>query len=219
MVVGVIFDVDGTLVTFQFDVQGTRKALIEELTREGFDVGGLDLSTPTQKILDAANGQSLSGKGPSYETLRKKVFAILDEFEVASAQTTKPISGVQAVLEGLRSRGARLGVLTNSGQRAAVESLRRAGLHDHFEFILTRDHTEIMKPRSEGVAMAASKFGLPRSSVYYVGDSPFDVQAARGAGIKVVSVATGNYSLERLRAGGPDHAISRLSELPAVLGV
>jgi phosphoglycolate phosphatase len=218
MVVGVIFDIDGTLVTFEFDVRGTRKALIGELEREGFDATGLDLSTPTQYILDSARRQSLAG-GPAYEVLRKNVFAILDEFEAESARTTAPIPGVRGTLDELRSRGARLGVLTNSGRRAAEQAVRKAGLQDCFEFILTRDDTEIMKPRPEGVEMAAARFNLPKGLVYYVGDSLFDVQAARGAGVRAVSVATGNFSLERLKGEHPDFAISRLAGLGAVLGV
>ncbi|MDG6963407.1 MAG: hypothetical protein JRM83_00250, partial [Nitrososphaerota archaeon] len=37
MTVAAVFDVDGTLVTFQFDMEGTRQALIEELARKGYD--------------------------------------------------------------------------------------------------------------------------------------------------------------------------------------
>ena len=219
MVVGVIFDIDGTLVTFRFDVRGTRKALIEELGRRGFNTSTLDLTSPTQKILDAARGQSESGRGPGYGELRRSVFAILDRLELEGADSTSLLPGVRPALDSLRSRGVRLGVLTNSGRKAAHAALGRAGLLDCFEFILTRDDTEIMKPRPEGLEMAAARFGLPKGSVFYVGDSAFDIHAAKGAGIKVISVATGNYTSDSLRAEGADYTISSLSELGAVLGV
>jgi phosphoglycolate phosphatase len=219
MVVGVVFDIDGTLVTFRFDVRGTRQALIEELGRRGYDTTGLGPSSPTQEILDSAREQSEAGRGQSYGELRAAVFAILDRFELEGAETTALLPGVRPALDALRSRGARLGVLSNSGRKAAHAALGRAGLLDCFEFVLTRDDTETMKPRPEGLEMAAAMFGLPKSSVYYVGDSAFDVLAARAAGIKVISVATGNYTAESLRAERADYTISSLSELAALLGV
>jgi phosphoglycolate phosphatase len=218
MVVGVLFDVDGTLVTFKFDVGGTRKALIEEMGRRGFSTDTLDLSSSTQKIMDTARAQAAAGQGSSFEEFRKAVFAILDSFEVKSVGTTSILPGVKETLDTLRARGARLAVLTNSGRMAADDSLRRAGLADRFEFVMTRDDTEIMKPRPEGVTMAAAKLGLAKSSVYYVWDSLLDVQATRAAGVRMVGVATGNYSMERLRAEGADWAIPDITRLGAILG-
>ncbi|MDE1852895.1 MAG: HAD family hydrolase [Thaumarchaeota archaeon] len=219
MAVAVIFDVDGTLVTFTFDVRGTRAALIEELSRRGYDTAGLDLSTPTQRILDAASSQRHDGGERAYEELRMAVFAILDRYEVESAASTSPFPGIVEVLRHLRSSGVRLAVLTNSGRRAASEALSRAGIEGFFEFVLTRDDTELMKPRPEGLIMAASRFGLPRGSISYVGDSLYDIAAAKGAGIRMISVATGNYSVERLRSEGADSVITSISDLPRALGV
>jgi len=55
--------------------------------------------------------------------------------------------------------------------------------------------------------------------VYYIGDTPYDVMAARGAGVKSVSVATGNYAPDRLASERPDFVISSISELGSVLGI
>ena len=218
MVVGVIFDIDGTLVTFRFDVPRARKALIEELGRRGFATGGLGLSTPSQVILDSARAQSDAGRGTNYDGLRRAAFSILDTLEAESARTVVLLPGVREALDALRSRGVRMAVLTNSGGKAAGEALERAGLLGRFEFVLTRDDTEIMKPRPEGLEMAARRFGLPRGSVYYVGDSAYDVQAGRAAGIRVIAVATGSHTAERLKAEGADYTISSLAELGALLG-
>jgi HAD superfamily hydrolase (TIGR01549 family) len=219
MAVGAIFDIDGTLVTFRFDVRGTRGALLEELARRGFDTSGLDLSTPTQRILDSARVQTPPGEERRFEDLRRACFSILDAFEMESAASTSPFPGVGPVLDYLRSKKVRMAVLSNSGRKAASEALRRADLLGYFEFVLTRDDTVVMKPSPEGVAMAAERFALPKSSIYYVGDSPFDIVAGKLAGVNVVSVATGNYSAERLRSDGADQVIASIKELPRVLGI
>lgn len=220
MAEALVFDIDGTLVTFKFDVRGTRGALIEELGRRGFVTEGLSMSTPTQQILDAARLQAAAGKVEAdVEALRRAAYSILDEFEVKSAVESTPFPGTLDTLKRLRSAGVRMAVLTNSGRRAAEEVLGRFGFGDFFEFVLTRDETEAMKPRPEGLSLAVSKLSLPHDSVYYVGDSPFDITAAKLAGLKVVSVATGNYTAERLREEGADFVLGSIAELPDLLGV
>jgi len=219
MAAAVIFDLDGTLVAFNFDVRGTRQVIIADMKIRGFDTTGLDQTTPTQRILDAAKGQVPPRSESDYADFHGSVFATLDRFELQGAESATPLSGVLVSLRYLKSKGVRMAVLTNSGRKAASETLRKAGLEGFFEFVLTRDETDTMKPRPEGLAKASSTLGVPGGSIYYVGDSPYDIMAARGAGIHIVSVATGNYSMERLKADGADYVIPTLSELPRVLGV
>lgn len=217
MVSAALFDVDGTLVSFEFDVQGTRKALLEEMQSRGFEVGGLGLRFPTQTILDAAKGQA--GEGRKYNAFRRRAYSILDKFEIESAATTSVFPGTRDELQYLKSRGIRLAILTNSGRKASSEALKKAGIGDCFEFVLTRDDTETMKPRPEGIMKAVEMLRIPSTSVYYVGDSVYDIIAAKGAGVKVVSVATGNYTIEKLRDEGSDFVVSSITELRAILGV
>lgn len=219
MPVAAVFDMDGTLITFKFDVRGSRTAIFEELARRGYDTGRLDMFSPTQKILDWVRAQGDKAGDGSYKAVRSAIFSILDRFETQSVKDTAPFPRVRESLEALRDRGVRLAVLTNSGRRAAAEALGRPGLTDLFEFVLTRDDTEAMKPRPEGLELAVARLGLPNDSVFYVGDSVLDIRAAREAGIRLISVATGNYPRDRLIGEGSEVVISSLSELPGALGV
>ena len=218
MVVAAIFDIDGTLVSFKFDAVGVRTALIGELKAWEVDTSGLDLSSPTQRILDAAKARMLPSKG-GYADFRRKAYDILDTFELRDIVSTKPFPGIRELLVGLKARGVRLAVLTNSGRKAATKSLTIAGLLGLFEFVLTRNDTETMKPRPEGLLQAVSLLALPKNDVYYVGDTPYDIIAAKGAGVKSVSVATGSYAPDRLASERPDFVISSISELGSVLGI
>jgi len=218
--VAALFDVDGTLVTFNFDVKGTRKAIIEELSKRGFDVYGLDMTTPTQTLVDAAREQVESGKvRADFDEVRARLYSILDESEVESSSAVSVFPGTRETLDYLKSKNVRLGVLTNSGRRAATEILRRAGLQDCFEFVLCREDVSTMKPRPDGLVMAVHRLGMPRDRVFYVGDSKYDILAAREAGLRVVAIPSGNYSEARLREEGADYVISSISELPRLLGV
>jgi HAD superfamily hydrolase (TIGR01509 family) len=216
MAVAAIFDIDGTLVSFKFDAKGVRRALIGELEVRGVDTTGLDLSSPTQDILDAARERMPPGE-QGYEGYRRRVFDILDTFELKEIGSTKPFPETHGALTSLKAEGVRLAVLTNSGRKAATMSLANADLSGFFEFVLTRNDTETMKPRPEGLLQAVSMLSLPKEEVYYVGDAPYDVMAAKGAGVRSVSVATGSYTAELLAAAGPDFVIRSVSELGGVL--
>lgn len=220
MTVAAIFDIDGTLVTFRFDVRGTREALLREMSGRGFGTQGLGLSTPTQAILDSARDQVSLGKvSADFDSLRRRFYEILDGFELAGVESTSVLPGAFDSLTYLKSKGVRLAVLTNSGRKAAAATLAKAGLKGLFEFVLTRDDTDSMKPRPEGLGKAVSILGLPSSQVYYVGDSPLDILAAKAAGLRVISVATGNYPEERLRSEGADFVVPSMGGLAGILGV
>ncbi len=216
--VAAVFDIDGTLVTFEFDVVATREALLAELTKRGFDTAGLGMRTPTQQIVDSARSQIESGMvRADFLEIRALLYSILDDFEGLSAKSTRIFPKTCDTLDQLISRGARLAVLTNSGRGAATEVLRRSGIIDRFEFLLTRDDVDAMKPRPEGLQKAVSMLGLPSGQVFYVGDSIYDVAAAKLAKVKVVCVATGNFSEERLKAEGADFVIPDISGLASIL--
>jgi phosphoglycolate phosphatase len=213
----VLFDIDGTLVTFKFDVKGTREALLAELSRSGLDTSGLDLSTPTQQMVDAAKARSKKA-GVDFAALRGRLYSILDGFEVESSRSAEMFPQTRPTLLHLRSRSIRLAVLTNSGRKAAFEVLRRGRILECFDFVLTREDVESMKPSPDGILSAVARFSLPKEDVCYVGDGLLDIAAAKGAGLRIISVATGTQLPERLREEGADCVISNLSELPAIIG-
>jgi len=220
MTLGILFDLDGTLVTFNFDVQGSRKALLAELAKSGFDTSGLSLTSPTQTVIDAAKAQVAAGSvSVDFERVKRRLYSILDGFELESGKSVAAFPGAKDVLTFLRKKSVKLAVLTNSGRLASSKILERSSLSRFFDFILTRDDVDAMKPRPEGLSQAVSMFALPKESVVYVGDSPYDIMAAKAAGLKVISVATGNYRVERLRSEGADEVVASLEELPRMLGL
>jgi HAD superfamily hydrolase (TIGR01509 family) len=216
----VVFDLDGTLVVFRFDGAGARKEIVRELASMGFDTRGLEEQGPTQRLVESARTQveSQSVKA-DFEEVRGRVYAVLDRFEAADMPGRVAFPETKRTLGVLRAEGVRLGVLTNSGRVATVDALERAGIQDYFEFVLTRDEVKSMKPEPLGVLMAVKAFGLPASQVVYVGDSMYDIAAAKMAGLEVISVATGNYTAERLKEEGADHVIPSISDLPEALGL
>ena len=218
--VAAVFDLDGTLVAFKFDVEGTRNSIIKELSAKGFDTSALSLTTPTQMMIDAARAQIESGNVKAdFAEVRSRLYSILDESEMSTCADASVFPGTRRTLDYLKSKQVRMGVLTNSGKKATGRILANAGLEDCFEFVLCRDDVSDLKPRPEGLTRVISLLGMRPDRIFYIGDSRYDILAARKAGVKFVAVPSGNYSEAKLREYGADYVIPSISELPGLLGV
>ncbi|MGA9762953.1 MAG: HAD-IA family hydrolase [Gaiellaceae bacterium] len=130
-------------------------------------------------------------------------------------------AGMHELLLELRARGARLGLVT-AKSRPTVEIAfgRLPGLEGLFDTIVTSEDTELHKPNPEPLLLAVRKLETTPARAAYIGDSPFDVAAAKAAGLRAIAVTWGGiHSDERLQTAGPDAVVTTPAELLAVLEV
>lgn len=224
MLKGIIFDLDGTLISLHVDGSAFRREIVQELSRGGFRMDLLQAESKSlyvQDILDRARSQILDGLVTAdYDEVRRRTFKALDALEVEWIRHSRLLPGADAILSRLSGEGeglVTLALLTNSGRAATKYALEELGLGRYFQRSFTRDDLPAMKPRPEGITTALAELGLRKGEVLYVGDSPTDILASRGAGIMVASVATHRYDAEALRKLGPDYTIGSLQELEELL--
>lgn len=212
---GLIFDVDGTLVSLKVDRDKLHARTMSELKGMGFEVSLIENNYRyTQDVIDWARDQVAAGRvSVDFETVRRNMNMALDELELDWNAQAEPIAGTTGVLRRLKGSSVRMATLTNSGKAPSDWLLKKHGLSGYFDFNLSRDDVAAMKPRPDGMVKAISMMGFPRDELLYVGDSVIDVLAAKGAGLKVASVVTGRYTAERLRSEGTDYILGSLSEL------
>lgn len=123
--------------------------------------------------------------------------------------------GVEELLPRLVERGLLLGIVTGNIEAAAHIKLARADLNRFFAFggygSDSRDRTELTREALErGGAVAGNP--IDPATAIAVGDTPRDVEAGHGAGIRVVGVATGAYTVEELREAGADWALPSVAD-------
>lgn len=220
MLKGIIFDLDGTLISLHVDGSAFRREIAQELSRGGFRMDLIQAESKSlyiQDILDRARSQVLDGLVVAdYDEVRRMTFKALDSLEVEWIRHSRLLPGADAILSRLSGEGrgsVTLALLTNSGRAATKYALEELRLGRYFPRSFTRDDLPAMKPRPEGITTALAELGLQKGEVLYVGDSPTDILASRGAGIRVASVATHRYDAEALRKLGPDYTIGSLHEL------
>jgi pyrophosphatase PpaX len=100
-------------------------------------------------------------------------------------------------------------------RRATVElAFARIPLGHLFETVIGGDETERHKPDPEPLLVAAERMRVAPDVCAYVGDSPFDVRAARAAGMGAVAVTWGRiHEREKLEREQPDAIVDTAEQL------
>jgi pyrophosphatase PpaX len=208
----VLFDFDGTLVdTTEMIHQSMRHATTEVLGREDIPretlLANVGQPLPRQmELIDTENAESLL---EAYRTHHEQHHdALIREFP-----------GVEESLHRLGSAGTKVAVVT-SKRRVSVEMALEIfpGLRNVVDRFVTLDDTTQHKPHPEPLLRALELLGsIPKERAAYVGDSPFDVEAAKAAGLTSVAVSWGAFSEAALRASGPDHLVPDIRSAVDVL--
>ena len=127
--------------------------------------------------------------------------------------------GMESVLETLHAEGRRLGIVT-AKRRVTVElAFARRPLAHFFDVVVGGDETERHKPDPEPLLLALSRLGARAEDAAYVGDSPYDMRAAKAAGMHAVGVTWGRiHGRSALELERPDAIVDSARELLDVLG-
>jgi pyrophosphatase PpaX len=206
----VLFDLDGTVI----DSGAIILASMRHATRE---VLGRDFSD--EQLLATVGGPGLEAQMRALDPER------VDELVRAYRSHNEPLhdeleccAGMDEVLVRLRAEGCRLGIVT-AKRRATVElAFRRLPLEHLFELVVGGDETDAHKPDPEPLLLAARRLGVDPADCAYVGDSPFDVEAAKAARMFAVAVTWGRiHDRARLEAEEPDALVDTADELLAAL--
>jgi beta-phosphoglucomutase len=124
------------------------------------------------------------------------------EHYVALATRTLPaIPGVVEFIEALADRRVPLGVATSARRSDAVALLGPLGLLERFAAIVTAEDIAHGKPDPEIYLLAARRLGASPAACLVFEDALVGIQAARGAGMRVLGVATAYDPAELLAAG------------------
>ena len=141
---------------------------------------------------------------------------LLSFYEEHIAVASRPFAGCVEALDALAARGVRLAVVTNKLERLAVKLLREVGLLDRFATVIGGDTLGDGrgKPKPDLIELMVERCGGARAA--FVGDSIYDVTAAKAACIPVVACSFGAGAQEA-RSWGADAVIDSYDELLPVL--
>jgi pyrophosphatase PpaX len=207
-----LFDFDGTLVdTTEMIYQGMRHAASTVLGRDDIPRETLlaNVGQPLPRQMEFIDAEKAELLMEAYRHHHEENHdALIQEFpQVAQA------------LSRLRPAGIKVAVVT-SKRRVSVEMALNnfPDLRDVVDRFVTMEDTNEHKPHPEPLWRGLELVGgVPKEEAAYVGDSPFDVEAAKAAGLTSVAVSWGAFSEERLREAEPDHLVPDIESAVDVL--
>jgi HAD superfamily hydrolase (TIGR01509 family) len=200
-----LFDLDGTLVTWQLDYNLVREKVIYLLQREGYPYKLMTSERYALRMLDAAlsyfKTEHQWGE-PKLNQLKQNVNAVISKIEHSAALKAVPIPGILKVLTLITHEKYKMGILTLNTTENAVTSLQKAGLADFFpdrNLIIGRDLSQNQKPHPDHPQRLLDKMQLSPDEVLLIGDHPTDIEAANEIGITSIALTGPNYDPEAFK--------------------
>lgn len=191
----VILDVDGTLIASN-DAHASAyvdaacelgREMSFEKTRRAIGMGGDKLLPEVLGIEeDSAEGERI--------TKRKK-----EIFSERYLPELQPTPGARALLHRLRDDAVKLVVASSASEDELGPLLERAGVQDLIQDTTSSDDAEESKPDPDIVHAALRGAGSPAFRVVMIGDTPYDVEAATRAGVRIIALRSGGWDDDSLR--------------------
>ncbi len=202
---GIIFDIDGTLTSTNELIFATFRHVTEKyLNKKVTDEEIISLFGPTEDVILKEFMKD------DFDEARKDY---LDFYEARHHLMADVYPGIKDVLNFIKSRGVKLSVYTGKGRGSTLITLRKIGMIEMFDMIVTGDDIEDHKPSPEGIDVFVEKFGLKRERVLMIGDAPADIIAARNANVKIASVVWDSYAKEKVLSMAGDYVFETVDEL------
>lgn len=211
-----LFDIDGTLLRSRDRIHyESFSHAVEQVLGRPLELAGVVLHGNTDPAILREAFERAGVADAVWRGREQEIGARMSEYVLRrrAEMDLRVMPGVEAMLGYLRGRGAVLAVATGNLREIGWLKVEVAGLREWFDFGGFSDGFE---RRAEMIAHAlrlARQVAGQDASVCVVGDTPFDVSAARANGLPVIVVATGNYSFDRLMEDEPEACATTLQAL------
>jgi HAD superfamily hydrolase (TIGR01509 family) len=183
----VIFDVDGTLIDSN---AAHAEAWARALSEHGF------ASTPARirplvgmgsdKLLPMIGLEEASDQARAVARRKKELFA-------KQLPRLQPTPGARALVAYFRDQQKEIVIATSAGDDEMDALLQQAGVGDLIPKRTSSDDADRSKPDPDIVVAALQRTGASRDRAVMIGDTPYDVEAARRAGIRAVAFRCGGH--------------------------
>lgn len=141
-----------------------------------------------------------------------------DIYDDKAIEICPPFAGLEEMLQGLRKAEILISIATSKRRQLVDTVLDYHKLADYFALVVGAEEVQKHKPDPEPVLVSAARLGVPLAQSVVIGDSSYDLDMARNAGVDAIGVTTGIHTREYLAKSEPRYIVSGLTEvLPLIL--
>ena len=206
----VLFDLDGTIVDSGWIILASyRHATTTVLGRD----------YPDEVLLARVGAGDLEEQMREFDAERSDELArAYREFYAPLHSELQAFPGMLELLRRLDEEGRTLGIVSAKRHDIVQLALDALGFGDTLDIVVGSDEAPRGKPHPDQILLALNRLGADPDQTAYVGDAPFDVAAAKAAGVHAVGVTWGGiHTRERMEGEGPDAVVDTAEELYAAL--
>lgn len=210
----VIFDFDGTLadttecilaaVRRSYDIHGLGDLNEEALT------DSIGLSLP--KVLDAGSRAIISK-----EVMPELIETYRAEYHDLAEEYVQLFPGIHELVMSLRDQGHILTIATSKSRKSAEPMIDLYWGPDIFSHIIADEDVENKKPNPDMIHRLIEQTGSCTESVIMIGDTIYDIQMGKAAGVRTCGVSWGNHSREQLEGASPDYVVDSVDRLAGII--
>jgi phosphoglycolate phosphatase len=223
---GIVFDLDGTLIDSSHDFRRMRQQTIAVAHRYGVRPGVLSVDQPIARLMEQASQELQAARVPEGTVFRfeHEVHELIDAIELEALPRTVVRPGAVELLRDLNTRGFRLGILTRSCEPFCRGALQKTGIAEYFPYLRSRSSPGPAKPSPEALLLLLTEMEVPRERALFVGDHSIDAECATAARVRFYGILPDapnetSMTIDRFRAAGASAVARDLPDLARHLGV
>lgn len=204
----VLFDLDGTVLDTHDSILYSMRYATQTVLHK----------TIPDEVLVAEVGQPLVTQmrtlAPDEETAQELLVTYRARNEKDLNQKTEPFAGIEELVKTLNEEGYTVAVVTSKRESLATTSLKAFGMYQLFARVNGMESSTGHKPDPDPLIQAAKDLGVALECCIYIGDSPFDIQAAHAAALPCIGVTWGGFfGKDVLAAESPTLLVDTMDEL------
>jgi pyrophosphatase PpaX len=204
----VLFDFDGTVV----DSGGIILASMRHATESV-----LARSYSEEELMANVGGPGLEAQMEAFAPDRvEELVRVYRAHNEPLHEELEIFAGIESALGTLRGEGRLLGLVTAKRRPTVDLAFARLPIAHFFDTVVGGDETELHKPHPAPLLLALERLEATPDQAAYVGDSPYDMQAARAGGLRAIGVTWGRIH-DRAALGDADVVVDTAEELLAEL--
>lgn len=154
-------------------------------------------------------GVDLCGKERAAEfvdTYRKEYFTW-------GADKIRYYDGMEDLLKSLTNNGYTCAVVTSKRRDSLENNLNFLNGHKYFDLLVTKESTDFFKPHPAPAEYAITGLNADPKQAVMIGDTHYDIECGRGAGLKTIGVTWGIEPKEKIQNAHPDYIADTPQEL------
>ncbi len=196
----ILFDLDGTLTD--------SIALILKTFRETLRNLDIPIRSDAELLSQVGRPLHLQMKDIDAERAQELFDTYQRLYQEFHDEMPQEFNGIKEVVAKLSERGYPMAIVTSKRSAGTTRDLEYAGLQPFFEVVISAEDAEKYKPNPQPVMKALERLGARKDEATYIGDSPFDLRSAHGAGVLAGAVEWSAFPRDVLEAEHPDYWVS-----------